>query len=461
MASGALFPGLATVSDAAPLASRALELIREIYPICRSITGNGVRETLALVARSLPLEIFEVPSGTPVFDWEVPLEWNIRDAYIADSAGCRVVDFKRHNLHVMSYSVPVRARMTLAELRPHLFSMPDHPDWIPYRTSYYRENWGFCVAHRDLERMQDGEYEVVIDSDLRPGSLTYAECRIPGEGHEEFVVYTHVCHPSLCNDNATGIAVAAVLAGALMRQQPRLSYRFVFGPGTIGSITWLARNRDLASRIRAGLVVGLLGDPAPLTYKRSRRGNTEVDRIGASVVRSLDPRSRVVDFSPYGYDERQFCSPGFDLPVGRLTRSSNDGYREYHTSADNLDLVTHEAIAQSLLAAALILGRVDSNRRYRNLSANCEPRLGKRGLFRSVGGRSPGELEHALLWMLNQSDGLHGINDISAISDLPVATLGAAAQALVAAGLLQEIVEPSASSERANVRAAGYVNRDN
>ncbi len=266
MANGTLFSELASVEDCAPLAKRALALIQTIYPICRSITGNGVRETLAHVARDIPLEIIEVPSGTPIFDWEVPSEWNIRDAYIADSAGRRIVDFKRHNLHVMSYSVPVRARMTLDALRPHLLSLPEHPDWIPYRTSYYRENWGFCLAHRELARMEDGEYDVLIDSELRAGSLTYAECRIAGETREEFIVYTHVCHPQLGNDNATGIAVATILATELARQRPRLSYRFVFAPGTIGSITWLARNQDAVQNIRAGLVVGLLGDPGSLTY---------------------------------------------------------------------------------------------------------------------------------------------------------------------------------------------------
>jgi len=439
MASGALFSRFESIGDCVPLAERALELIRAIYPICRSITGNGVRETLASVARHVPLEVFEVPSRTPVFDWEVPREWNIRDAFIADSTGRRIVDFKRHNLHVMSYSVPVRARMRFEELRPHLFSLPDHPDWIPYRTSYYRENWGFCLTHRKFALMQDGEYDVVIDSELKPGSLTYAECRIPGETAEEFIIYTHVCHPSLCNDNATGISVATLLAAEIARERPRLSYRFVFAPGTIGSITWLARNQESVQNIRAGLVIGLLGDPGPLTYKRSRRGDAEIDRIAAATVRELDPAGRVIEFSPYGYDERQFCSPGFDLPVGRLTRSPNDGYPEYHTSADNLDLAKCSAIAQSLRALMLILARVDSNRRFKNLAPKCEPRLGKRGLFRSVGGCSPGELEHAMLWLLSQSDGFHGLLDIGAVSGLPDSTLSAAAEALVSAGLLQEI----------------------
>lgn len=435
--SDVLFPAIGSITDCAPLAARAMQLIRDIYPICRSITGPGVRETLAHVARHVHLECFEVPSGTPVFDWEVPREWIIRDAFIADSEGRRVVDFRRHNLHVVSYSVPVRARMTLAELRPHLFSLPDRPDWIPYRTSYYRESWGFCLAHRQLEALPEGVYDVVVDSELRAGSLTYAECRVPGESEEEFLVHTHLCHPSLCNDNASGIAVVAVLAAELARQHPRLSYRFVFAPGTIGAITWLARNHR-QPRIRAGMVVGLVGDPAPLTYKRSRRGNTEIDHIAAGVVREIDPNARVIEFSPYGYDERQFCSPGIDLPVGRLTRSPNDGYPEYHTSADNLDLIQLDALAESFLALARVIRRVDSNRLFRSLNPNCEPRLGKHGLFRSVGGGTPVETEEAMLWLLNQADGLHGLNDVSAASGISVSILTEAAAALAAAGLLEE-----------------------
>ena len=426
-------------AQAAALAAESLRMAREIYPICRSITGNGVRETLRLLARRAPLAITEVPTGTPVFDWEIPREWNVRDAWIADPDGRRVVDFRRHGLHVMGYSIPVRERMSLQELRPHLHSLPDQPDRIPYRTSYWREAWGFCVAHRELATWPEGEYEVVIDSTLAPGSLTYAECCIPGTSEREVLVYTHTCHPALANDNAIGMAVAAVLAGEALKSRSKLSYRFVFGPGTIGSIAWLARNEVTLGRIRAGLVVGLLGDRGPLTYKRSRRGRTEVDFIAADVVRALDREAKVVDFTPYGYDERQFCSPGIDLPVGRLTRSSNDAYPEYHTSADNLDLLDAGSIAESIRALAGIFGRLEANRLYRSCSAKGEPRLGKRGLFRSTGGTSPGEFEHAMLWLLNLADGAHGLQDARAASGLPLATLERAAAALVGAGLLEEV----------------------
>ncbi len=269
--------GLQQTDGARAMAVRAIGLMREIFPICRSITGNGVRRTLDLLAREAPLQRFEVPSGTAVFDWEVPLEWNVREAYVVGPDGQRIIDFRRNSLHVLNYSMPVHAKMPLAQLRPHLYSLPEQPDWIPYRTSYWRERWGFCLTHRQLEALPDGEYDVLIDSSLATGSLTYAECRIAGELDDEFLIFTHICHPALANDNATGMAVATLLAAELARSRPRLSYRVVFAPATIGSITWLARNEAAARVLRGGLVIGLLGDPGPLSYKRSRRGNTEID----------------------------------------------------------------------------------------------------------------------------------------------------------------------------------------
>lgn len=430
---------LESADAALALARRALDLVGRVYPLCRSITGDGVRATLGLIGQSLPLEISEVPSGTPVFDWDIPPEWNIRDAYIADATGRRLVDFRAHALHVVGYSVPVRARMTLRQLRPHLHTLPERPDWIPYRTSYYRETWGFCLSHRELAGWPDGEYEVVIDSDLKPGSLTYAECLVPGASEREILVYTHTCHPALANDNATGIAVAAVLAEEALKSSPNLSYRFIFAPGTIGSIAWLARNEARLARVRGGLAIGLLGDRGALTFKRSRRGTSELDLIAAQVVRELDPNAKVIDFTPYGYDERQFCSPGIDLPVGRLTRSPNDAYPEYHTSADNPSLLDEGALARSILAAATILNRIDSNPLYRNRIPKGEPRLGKRGLFRATGGVSPGDFEHAMLWLLNLADGAHGLRDTQAASGLPIELLQRAARALVEADLLEEV----------------------
>lgn len=428
-----------SMAAAAKLAERALALATEIYPIARSITGDGVRATLRSIGNRIPLELSEVPTGTPVFDWEVPAEWNVREAYIADDAGRRLVDFRRHALHLVGYSIPVRARMTLAELRPHLHTLPQTPEWIPYRTSYYREAWGFCLAESELAKWPDGEYEVVIDAELKPGHLTYAECLVPGATDREVLVYTHTCHPALANDNASGMAVATVLAEEALKSRPYLTYRFIFGPGTIGSITWLARNESRLPAVRAGLTIGLLGDDGSLTYKRSRRCNAEIDLIAAQVVRELDPNAKLLDFSPYGYDERQFCSPGINLPMGRLTRSANDNYREYHTSADNMSLLRADSLAQSILAIATVFNRIDGNRRFLNRSPKGEPRLGRRGLFRATGGTNPGDFEHAMLWLLSLSDGTHGLQDAQAASGLDMEVLERAATALIEAGLLEEV----------------------
>jgi len=436
-----IFETLQTIDDCQALSQEAWQLMERLYPICRSITGDGVRRTLAAVAEHIPLELTEVPSGTPVFDWEVPNEWNVREAWVEDPQGRRIADLRRHTLHLMSYSTPVRATMPLAQLRPHLHSLPDHPDWIPYRTSYYKEDWGFCIPHRTLQALPDGDYRVLVDSTLAPGHLTYGECVVRGASDEEFLVFTHVCHPSLCNDNLSGIALATLLARALAKSQPRFTYRFVFAPGTIGSITWLAHNEHEVQRTRHGLVMGLLGDRGELTYKRSRRGNADIDRIAAFVLPQLAPRARLVDFSPYGYDERQLCSPGFNLPVGRLTRTANNEYPEYHSSADDFSIIDRASLAQSLLACASIMRVADRNARYVNLNPKCEPRLGKRGLYRPTGGGHPGEFEHALLWVLNQSDGSTSLLDVAERSGLSFGAVATAADALQGASLLRPCPE--------------------
>ena len=414
-------------------------LIEELYPICRSITGNGVRQTLARIQQEIPLHIEEVPSGTQVFDWTVPLEWNIRDAYIKDSSGNRVVDFRASNLHVVSYSVPVRRRMTLSELRPHLHSLPDRPDWIPYRTTYYQENWGFCLPHRQLENMKDGEYEVVIDSTLEPGYLTFGELCIPGANSEEVIISCHVCHPSLCNDNLSGIAVATALAQRIASTRRRFTYRFLFIPGTIGAITWLARNEAATSRIRHGLVLSGLGDRSPLSYKKSRRGNTEIDRGVNCVLRDSGREFREVEFSPYGYDERQFCSPGFNLAVGRLSRAPHGQFPEYHTSADNLEFVAAESLAEAADTCLAVFDLLENNRTFVNLKPKCEPQLGKRGLYSAIGGKADaGQREMAMLWTLNLSDGAHSLLDIAERSGLKFGAIERAANLLAEHGLLRE-----------------------
>lgn len=411
--------------------------MRELFPICRSITGDGVRETLASVDRRIPLEIHEVPSGTEVLDWTVPDEWNISDAYIARD-GRRVVDFRESNLHVVSYSEPVRKVMSLAELQPHLHTHPEHPDWIPYRTSYYSRAWGFCLSQRQLEGLEPGDYEVVIDSSLEPGSLTYGECFLPGERDEEVLLTTHVCHPSLANDNLSGIALLTQL-GAHLRDAPRsLSYRLLFIPGTIGSITWLARNEERLPRITGGLVVACVGDSAPLTYKQSRRGDAHVDRAAAHVLSGGRADGKVVDFIPWGWDERQFNSPGFNLPVGCLSRSREGEFEEYHSSADNLELVDPDSLEGALKAVLEILDVLEHDRRYVNLMPKGEPQLGKRGLYPSVGGRAAEDEQLAMLWVLNQSDGSSSLLHIAERSGLSFETVRAAAARLQSAGLLAD-----------------------
>jgi aminopeptidase-like protein len=413
------------------------ELVAELYPICRSITGDGVRRTLEIVGREIDLEVHEVPSGTEVFDWTVPREWNIRDAWVANAAGERVIDFHASNLHVMSYSVPVRATMPLAELKPHLFTLPEHPDWVPYRTSYYQESWGFCASQRLLDSLPDGDYEVCVDATLADGHLTYGEHVVPGETDEEVLVTCHVCHPSLANDNLSGIAVASRLARLLGGTRSRYTHRFLFIPGTIGSITWLARNQDRVGRIRHGLVLACVGDPGRLTYKRSRRGDAEIDRAMAHVLASSGRPHDLEDFAPYGYDERQFCSPGFNLPVGCLSRTPYARYPQYHTSADDLRLVRPEHLQDSLEACWEVLQVLDGNHRYLNLNPKCEPQLGRRGLYGSIGGRSDAEeRQMAMLWVLNLSDGGHSLLDVADRAGLPFALVAEVADTLEGAGLL-------------------------
>ena len=412
-------------------------LLRELFPICRSITGNGVRETLAAIAQRIPLEVHEVPSGTRVLDWTVPDEWNVREAYIARD-GRRIVDFQESNLHLVNYSDPFRGTLSLDELRPHLHSLPDHPSWIPYRTSYYSRTWGFCLADEQLERLEDADYEVVVDTTLAPGSLSYGECFLPGEREDEVLLTTHVCHPSLANDNLSGIAVLTEL-GALLQDAPRtFSYRLLFVPGTIGSITWLAHNKHGVDRIKAGLVLACLGDGMPLTYKQSRRGDALIDRAAAYLLPRVDEKARLVDFIPWGWDERQFNSPGFDLPVGCLSRSREGEYAEYHSSADGIDFVRPEALEHALASVAELIRLVDENRHFVNLAPEGEPQLGRRGLYPTVGGPAAEQEQLAMLWVLNQSDGRHSLLDIAERSGLPFGLLRDVADRLLDSDLLAE-----------------------
>jgi aminopeptidase-like protein len=430
----------AAIPAKAELARQLMSLVEGLYPICRSITGEGVRSTLGAVSRLIPLTVSEVPSGTPVLDWTVPPEWNIREAYIADTSGRRVVDFADCNLHVVSYSTPINATMSLDELRPHLYSLPEQPDLIPYRTAYYREGWGFCLSHRHLERMEPGEYRVRIDSRLEAGSLTYGELIVAGRTADEVLLSAHICHPSLADDNLSGVAVLATLARRLLDGAgQRHTIRFVFAPGTIGAITWLARNRDRTSSIKHGMTVTCLGDGHAFTYKRTVDGTRTIDRAARAALAASGLEHSVVDFFPYGYDERQYNSPGFRLPIGSLMRGRHGEFPEYHTSADNLTFVSGERMVESLEVLATILDILDRNRVMRSLQPYGEPQLGRRGLYRAIGGTDLPDLELAMLWVLNLSDGEHDLLQIVERSGLDFSTLATAVDALEEHGLLEEV----------------------
>ena len=429
-------------------------LANELYPICRSITGDGLRRTLAEIERRIPLQLHEVPSGTQVFDWMVPKEWNIRDAYIADNHGNRIVDFLQNNLHVMNYSVPVHATMSLEELKPHLFTLPEYPGWVPYRTTYYKEQWGFCLSHNQMLALLEGEYEVCIDSTLRDGHLTYGEYYLAGEESDEVLISCHVCHPSLANDNLSGLTIATRLSEFLSRLPVRYSYRFLFIPGTIGAITWLARNKRTAQRIQHGLVLTCLGDSGSLHYKKSRRESAEIDRAATLILKQESSSNEVLEFSPYGYDERQYCSPGFNLPVGCLMRSVWGTFPEYHTSADNMTFLQPGKLAESLRSCVAILDVLEGNRSYRSLNPYCEPQLGRRNLYGSVGGHGIADEINARLWVLNLSDGEHSLLDIAERSRLPFGLIRDAAELLRTAGLLAEVSNGAREPDQLHHKAA-------
>jgi aminopeptidase-like protein len=415
----------------------AFELIRRLFPLCRSLTGDGVRATFDVLEEEIPIMRTEIPSGTKVFDWIVPDEWNIRDAYIATADGSRVVDFQRSTLHVVSYSEPVRATIPLELLRERLHTLPDQPDVVPYRTSYYERTWGFCLSHRRLLELPPGDYEVMIDSTLEPGHVSYAEATIEGDGESEVLVSTYVCHPSLANDNLSGIGVATILAKRLLGRRLRHTYRFLFAPGTIGPLAWLHQNQDGLDRIEHGLTVSCIGDGGDFTYKRSRRGDADIDRAMETVLRDSGAAHRVLPWEPWGGDERQFCSPGFNLPLGTLMRTPHGEFAGYHSSADALERIRPESLAKAVDTCLELVEVLESNRSCTNLSPYGEPQLGRRGLYRSAGGAvaTPDD-ERALLWVLNMSDGRCTLLDVARASGLSYPVVRRAADRLAGAGLL-------------------------
>jgi len=426
-----------------PATLRPQDLCARLFPITRSITGNGVRETLKIIGESVDLKTYEVPTDTPAFDWQVPREWNVREAYIVAPDGTRVVDIADNNLHLGSYSIPIHARLSREELDTHLHSLPEQPTLIPYRTLYYSENWAFCLSHEQRQSLPDGEYEVVIDATLEAGTLSYGEVFIPGSGDEELLISTHICHPSLANDNLSGISVATELARFFSNQKPgKYGLRFIFIPGTIGAITWLAQNEQRIPNIAAGLVLSGVGDSGAFTYKKSRTDNGLFDRLFTSHLASFAD-SEIRPYLPYGYDERQFCSPGINIAAGCLMRTPYGEYPEYHTSGDNLSLLSNERLIETILICKDVIQDAQRVRSYTNVDGRCEPQLGKRGLYEAIGGDNQGQqLQLAQLWMLSYSDGTNSTLDIHELSGISLAVLEHAAQRLLAADLLIETARP-------------------
>jgi aminopeptidase-like protein len=418
------------------------KLLRRLFPICRSLAGRGTVETLSILKEYIPLEIREIPSGTRVYDWTVPKEWNIENAYIKGPDGKKFADFKENNLHVMGYSVPVHAKMPLSELKPHLHSLPSEPDLIPYHTSYYHENWGFCIADRELRKLRDGEYEVVLDSSLEDGKLRYGEFYLPGETKDEILLSSYICHPSMANDNTSGIVLGVFLARALQSQESRrYSYRFLFAPETIGALAWLSKNEKHLPRIKHGLVITCVGDSGRFNYKKSRQGTAEIDRAAEKMLLDSGEPFLIIDFVPTGSDERQFCSPGFNLPVGSLMRTQYLKFRQYHTSGDDLSLVSADSIAGSLGKYLALIAILEKNRYYQNLNPKGEVMLSKHGLYSKSSPSYRTDAEMARLWVLNQSDGSKSLLDIACKSQMKFMAIAEAAYELHSAKLIK-IINP-------------------
>lgn len=416
-------------------------LAASLFPIHRSITGDGVRETLRILQSLAPVEVKDVTTGTQAFDWTVPPEWNIRDAFVKNRNGERVIDWRKSTLHVVNGSHPINTSLTWSELRENLHTLPQQPTLVPYRTCFFKEDWGFCLSQDDFDRLDaQGEqsYEVVIDASVKDGALTYGEVYLPGETKDEVLISAHVCHPSLANDNLSGLCVATMLA-KLLQSTPkrRLSYRFVFAPATIGAIVWLSQNQHHLANIRHGLILTLLGDKGQLRYKQSRIGSAKVDQVVEYVLANSGAAYEIRPFTPFGYDERQYCSPGINLPMGCLMRTPPGEFDEYHTSADNLDFIHPAQLATATETILEVFQVLEADEYFINQKPRGEPRLGPYGLYDSLPEESdPRTLREAVQWVLNFSDGNHSLFDIARRSGLDFAVVNDAATKLLAAGLL-------------------------
>ncbi len=415
-------------------------LLVKLFPICRSITGNGIRQSLDIINEVVPLTRYEVPTGTEVFDWTVPKEWNIRDAYIADQQGNKIVDFKNNNLHVMGYSTPIDQWLELADLDQHLYSLQWQPNAIPYITSYYKERWGFCLSHEQREQLLPGKYHAVIDSDLKEGSLTYGEMIIPGETKQEIFLSTYLCHPSMANNELSGPVVTAYLAKWLLELPKRkYTYRIVFIPETIGSITYLSRNFvEMKENIIAGFNVSCVGDERAFSYLSSRYGNTLADKVASHVMRHKHPDCIKYSYLERGSDERQYCSPGVDLPIVSIMRSKYGAYPEYHTSLDNLTLVTPKGLDGSYELLQEMIIALEKNEKYKS-TCLCEPQMGKRGLYPTLSTKLTADIVRNMMNFMVYADGGNDILDISNIINVPIDELYSIIEKLSENGLIDII----------------------
>jgi aminopeptidase-like protein len=428
------------------LANELATYFDRLWPILRSITGEGVRQTHDILSEIVKLERTEVPSGTPVFDWTVPKEWKVNEAYVIDPNGKRILDVRQNNLHLVNYSVPFSGMVSRTELDQHLYSLPDKPDAIPYITSYYSPRWGFCLSQRDRDMLPEGEYQVVVDTELLDGFLTLSEAVLPGESTDEVLISTYTCHPSLANNELSGPLVAAFLYRELARlESRRLTYRFVFLPETIGAITYLyLRGEHLKKHLVAGYVVTCIGDAGDFTYKRSRQSSLSptlalVDRAAEHALEHSQKPHKILGFSPLGSDERQYGSPGFNLPIGSLMRSMYGTYPEYHTSLDNKSFISFEAMAESVEMYLSVMKVLEHNRTYKNLFPYGEPQLGKRGLYETLGRNTIPELSSAVFWLLNYADGEHDLLWIAEKSGYSMELLDKAAQACLETRLIEGV----------------------
>jgi aminopeptidase-like protein len=436
------FPLSGTPTDAGLDIGKMLHgLAIRLFPICRSLTGNGVRQTLNILREHIPLQMHDVPTGTQVLDWTIPKEWNIRDAFVEDEHGNRIIDFKSNNLHVVGYSVPVDRWVSLSELQEHLYSLEDQPDAIPYITSYYQERWGLCITHHERVRLREGQYRVFIDSDLRDGHLTYGECIFPGWEDREVFLSTYICHPSMANNELSGPVISSFIAKWLLSQPRRYTYRIIFIPETIGAITYLSRHLShLKEKVVVGFNLSCIGDERAYSYVASRYGNTLADKIASNVLRWRRPDCRSYSFLDRGSDERQYCSPGVDLPLVTLCRSKYGTYPEYHTSLDNLELVTPAGLRGGYEMVRECIEVIENNRTYR-MTCQGEPQLGKRGLYPSLSTKTSGGSVETMMDFIAYADGTNDLIDISNIIGKPVWEILPIVGRLAQAGLLEETNE--------------------